>query len=55
MLKAGPDFLEFEGPFGGHPPLITTNGALNVTISQLTADQNGEELDANLPGRCMSI
>ncbi|MEV4952268.1 right-handed parallel beta-helix repeat-containing protein [Paenarthrobacter nitroguajacolicus] len=50
VLKAGPDFLEFEGPFGGHP-LITTNGAQNVTISQLTADQNGAELDANLPGR----
>ena len=50
VLKAGPDFLEFEGPFGGHP-LITTNGAQNVTISQLTADQNGDELDGNLPGR----
>ncbi|MFW0773665.1 glycosyl hydrolase family 28-related protein [Paenarthrobacter nitroguajacolicus] len=50
VLKAGPEFLEFEGPFGGHP-LITTNGARNVTISQLTADQNGEELDGNLPGR----
>ncbi|GAA3276632.1 glycosyl hydrolase family 28-related protein [Paenarthrobacter aurescens] len=50
VLKAGPDFLEFEGPFGGHP-LITTNGAQNVTISWLTADQNGEELEGNLPGR----
>ncbi|MET3367130.1 UNVERIFIED_CONTAM: polygalacturonase [Jeotgalibacillus campisalis] len=50
VLKAGPDFLEFEGPFGGHP-LITTNGAQNVTISQLTANQNGDELDGNLPGR----
>lgn len=50
VLKAGPDFLEFEGPLGGHP-LITTNGAQNVTISQLTADQSGDQLDGNLPGR----
>nr|WP_243753190.1 glycosyl hydrolase family 28-related protein [Paenarthrobacter sp. MSM-2-10-13] len=50
VLKAGPEFLEFEGPFGGHP-LITTNGAQNVTIAQLTADQNGDELEGNLPGR----
>ncbi|MGO4144782.1 right-handed parallel beta-helix repeat-containing protein [Paenarthrobacter sp. YAF11_1] len=50
VLKAGPGFLETKGPFGGHP-LITTNGARNVTISHLTADQSGHELDGNAPGR----
>ncbi|WP_284977722.1 glycosyl hydrolase family 28-related protein [Arthrobacter sp. fls2-241-R2A-200] len=50
VVKAGPDFLKSKGPFGGHP-LITTNGAQNVTISQLTADQSGDELDGNSSGR----
>lgn len=50
VVKAGPDFLTTKGPFGGHP-LITTNGARNVTISQLTADQSGNELDGNASGR----
>ncbi len=50
VLKAGPGFLKTKGPFGGHP-LITTNGAQNVTISHLTADQSGEELDGNTSER----
>lgn len=50
VLKAGPDFLETKGPFGGHP-LITTNGAKNVTVSHLTADHSGDDLDGNVPGR----
>ncbi|MFE4198248.1 right-handed parallel beta-helix repeat-containing protein [Paenarthrobacter sp. NPDC056912] len=50
VLKAGPGFLDTKGPFGGHP-LITTNGAQNVTIAQLTADQSGQELDGNASGR----
>lgn len=49
-LKAGPDFLEKKGPFGGHP-LITTNGASKVTISDLVADHSGNTLDGNTPGR----
>ncbi|SDW10337.1 Right handed beta helix region [Arthrobacter sp. yr096] len=50
VLKAGPGFLDTKGPFGGHP-LITTNGAQNVTISHLTADQSGDELNGNATGR----
>ncbi|MCD4849756.1 right-handed parallel beta-helix repeat-containing protein [Arthrobacter sp. AK01] len=50
VLKAGPGFLKTKGPFGGHP-LITTNGAQNVTISHLTADQSGGELDGNTSER----
>lgn len=50
VLKAGPGFLSSKGPFGGHP-LITTNGANNVTIAGLTADHSGDQLDGNAPGR----
>lgn len=50
ILKAGPGFLSSEGPFGGHP-LITTNGANNVTIAGLTADHSGDQLDGNTRGR----
>ncbi len=49
-LKAGPQFLKKKGPFGGHP-LITTNGASKVTISDLTADHSGNTLNGNTPGR----
>lgn len=45
-LKASLSFLESQGPHGGHP-LITTDGAENVTIRGLTADQSAELLDAN--------
>lgn len=49
-LKAGPQFLTRKGPFGGHP-LITTNGATKVTISDLTADHSGNTLNGNTPNR----
>ena len=49
-LKAGPDFMGSQGPFGGHP-LLTTNGASRVTISDLTADHSGDTLDGNTPER----
>lgn len=46
VLKAGPSFLATTGPDGGYP-LITTAGARNVTIADLTADQSGNTLDAD--------
>jgi hypothetical protein len=46
VLKAGPGFLATTGPDGGYP-LITTAGARNVTIADLTADQSGNTLDAD--------
>lgn len=46
VLKAGPVFLDSTGPDGGFP-LITTSGASNVTIADLTADQSGNIMDAN--------
>jgi polygalacturonase len=49
-LKAAPQFLKKKGPFGGHP-LITTNGAANVTISDLTADHSGDTLNGNTRNR----
>ena len=50
VLKASSRFLETKGPYGGHP-LITTDGASNVTIERLTADHSGDELDGNVSGR----
>ncbi|WP_437771144.1 glycosyl hydrolase family 28-related protein [Arthrobacter sp. KNU40] len=50
VLKATSNFLDSEGPHGGHP-LITTDGATNVTISQLTADQSGDVLNGDTAGR----
>lgn len=50
VLKAGPRFLDSPGPAGGYP-LITTDGAADVTIASLTADQSGETLNGNRPGR----
>ncbi|WP_163161751.1 glycosyl hydrolase family 28-related protein [Arthrobacter sp. Alg241-R88] len=50
VLKASPRFLRSKGPLGGHP-LITTYGAQNVTIADLTADQSGDVLDGNVSGR----
>lgn len=49
-VKAGAQFLKNRGPFGGHP-LISTNGASKVTISDLTADQSGDVLNGNTPHR----
>jgi polygalacturonase len=46
VLKAGPDFLDSAGPDGGYP-VISTAGASNVTIANLTADQSGNVLNAN--------
>ena len=46
VLKAGPDFLDSKGAGGGYP-VISTAGASNVTIANLTADQSGNVLNAN--------
>jgi polygalacturonase len=46
IIKAGPGFLSSTGPDGGYP-LITTAGASNVTVSNLTADQSGNVLNGN--------
>ena len=45
VIKAGPAFLATKGPDGGFP-LITTAGAHNVTIGNLTADQSADTLKA---------
>jgi polygalacturonase len=50
VLKAGPRFLASQGPGGGYP-LITTDGAANTTIADLTADQSGNTLNGNTPAR----
>jgi polygalacturonase len=50
VIKAGPHFLDVEAPKGGYP-LITTDGATNTTIANLTADQSGDTLNGNTPGR----
>lgn len=50
VLKAGSRFLDSKGPYGGHP-LITTDGASDITIADLTADQSGDVLDGNISGR----
>jgi polygalacturonase len=46
VLKAGPRFLDSTGPDGGYP-VVTTAGASNVTIANLTADQSGNVLNGN--------
>ena len=46
IIKAGAKFLASTGPDGGYP-VITTDGASNVTIANLTADQNGKVLNGN--------
>jgi polygalacturonase len=50
VLKAGPRFLATQGPGGGYP-LITTDGAANTTVADVTADQSGNTLDGNTLGR----
>jgi polygalacturonase len=47
VIKAGPGFLKAIGPNGGYP-VITTSGASNVTVADLTADQSGDVLNGNL-------
>jgi polygalacturonase len=46
VLTAGPKFLDSTGPDGGYP-IVTTAGASNVTIANLTADQSGDVLNGN--------
>jgi polygalacturonase len=46
VIKAGPKFLGSQGPDGGYP-VITTSGASNVTVANLTADQSGDVLNGN--------
>jgi polygalacturonase len=50
VIKAGPGFLSTQGPGGGYS-LISTAGASNITIADLTADQSGDTLDGNVPAR----
>ncbi|MEZ0490924.1 glycosyl hydrolase family 28-related protein [Kineococcus sp. TBRC 1896] len=50
VLKAGPGFLSHTGPRGGYP-VITTNGARDVTVTNLVADQSGDVLNGNVDGR----
>jgi polygalacturonase len=50
VIRAGPGFLSTQGPGGGYS-VISTAGASNTTIADLTADQSGKTLDGNLPGR----
>ncbi len=50
VVKAGPRFLETRGPNDGYP-LLTTHGAEDVRIADLTADQSGDLLDGNVENR----
>lgn len=50
VIKAGPGFLSTQGPGGGYS-LISSAGATNTTIADLTADQSGNTLDGNVPAR----
>jgi polygalacturonase len=50
VIKAGQGFLSTQGPGGGYS-LISTAGASNTTIADLTADQSGDTLDGNVPAR----
>ena len=50
IIKAGPNFLSSQAPGGGYP-IITTAGASNTTIADLTADQSGAALQGNAAGR----
>ncbi|WP_337059690.1 right-handed parallel beta-helix repeat-containing protein [Kineococcus sp. G2] len=50
VVKAGPRFLDTRGPHDGYP-LLTTDGAQDVRIADLTADQSGDLLDGNVENR----
>jgi polygalacturonase len=50
VIKAGPGFLSRRGTAGGYP-VISTDGARDVTIADLTADQSGDVLNGNVNGR----
>jgi len=43
VLERGPRFLDTPGPYRGHP-MITTDNAPDVTITDLTVDQRGESV-----------
>lgn len=49
IIKAGPKFLDSTPAIGYS--IISTNGASNVTIANFTADQQGNQLDANSVNR----
>jgi polygalacturonase len=53
VIKAGPNFLSTTGTGGGYP-IISTAGASNTTIANLTADQSGNTLNANVANRLWS-
>ncbi|HEX2745450.1 MAG TPA: glycosyl hydrolase family 28-related protein [Streptosporangiaceae bacterium] len=53
VLEAGPNFLSTTGTGGGYP-IISTAGASNVTIANLTANQSGNTLNGNLSNRLVS-
>jgi polygalacturonase len=53
VIKAGPKFLATTGTGGGYP-IISTAGASNTTIANLTADQSGNTLNANVATRLYS-
>jgi polygalacturonase len=50
VIKAGPNFLTSTGAGGGYP-IISTMGASDTTIANLTADQSGNTLNANVANR----
>ena len=50
VIKAGPAFLSKKGTAGGYS-VISTDGARDVTIADLTADQSGDVLNGNVNGR----
>jgi hypothetical protein len=50
-LKAGSTFLYSKGPYGGYP-MVYANDAENVTVANLTLDQQSQTLNAvNVSGR----
>ena len=53
VIEAGPSFLATEGPGGGYP-IISTAGASNATVANLTADQSSNTLDGNVATRLSS-
>ena len=53
VIKAGPEFLSSQGPGGGYP-VISTAGASDTTIANLTVDQSGNTLNGNVAGRLNS-
>jgi len=50
VIKAGPHFMSTQEPGGGYS-IITTAGAADTTIADLTADQSGNTLDGEVAGR----